>query len=181
MTDWNPEDPFDLGVWSNLGLPPPQPGEKPEGYVPLQLPIPPFLSRDPTKSPEAKRSRKSLKLNKPATLPKITKMMILFKSLYPTQPVIPVDLLAQASHWRVINVDLSPKTLKLILSGQFETLKSGGQITILVIPNRSVLMVYYSQRVQASCHSGCRSMSLVQGRRTVNSTRQNLSICFFAG
>ena len=70
MTDWNPEDPFDLGVWSDLRLPPP-PGEKPERYVPLQLSIPPFLSCDPTKSPEVKRSRKSLKLNKPATLPNI--------------------------------------------------------------------------------------------------------------
>ena len=69
MTDWNPENPFDLGVWSNLGLPPSKLGEKPEGYIPPQLLIPQFVSLDPqaTKSPEAKRPRKSLKLNKQVT------------------------------------------------------------------------------------------------------------------
>ena len=75
MTEWNPDNPFDLGVWDNLGLPPPLPGEKPEGYVPPQLPIPPFPdlegSSDPTRSPNSKRPRKSLKLKKLATPPKI--------------------------------------------------------------------------------------------------------------
>ena len=47
MTDWNPENPFDLGIGSNLGLPPPKLGEKPEGYIPPQLPISPFVSLNP--------------------------------------------------------------------------------------------------------------------------------------
>ena len=67
MTDWNPNDPFDLGVWENLGLPPPLPGTYPEGYSPPKLPIPPTL--DLCKSPEAKKARKSLKLKKQPTLP----------------------------------------------------------------------------------------------------------------
>ena len=36
--EWNPNDPFDLGVWENLGLPPPLPGSRPEGYTPPKLP-----------------------------------------------------------------------------------------------------------------------------------------------
>ena len=46
-------------------MPCPPYGEKPEGCLPLQLPIPPVVSQDPTKSPEAKRIRKSFKLNRP--------------------------------------------------------------------------------------------------------------------
>ena len=52
MTDWNPDHPFYLG---NLGVPCPSYGEKLEGYLPPQLAIPPFVSQDPTKSPEAKK------------------------------------------------------------------------------------------------------------------------------
>ena len=45
MTDWNSDHPFDLGVGDNLGEPFPSYGEKPEGYLPPQLPIPPFVSQ----------------------------------------------------------------------------------------------------------------------------------------
>ena len=58
MTEWNPNDPFDLGVWENLGLPPPLPGSRPEGYTPPKLPIPPVLDpQDLCRSPEAKKAR----------------------------------------------------------------------------------------------------------------------------
>ena len=43
MTEWNPSNPFDLGVWENLGVPPPLPGTYPEGYSLPKLPIPPTL------------------------------------------------------------------------------------------------------------------------------------------
>lgn len=52
-------------MWDNLGLSPPLPGTKPEGYTPLKLPI--RLIQDPwdlCRSPEAKKARKSLKLKK---------------------------------------------------------------------------------------------------------------------
>ena len=66
MTEWNPDNPFDLGVWENLGLPPPLPGTRPEGYTQPKLPIPPILDpQDLCRSPEAKKARKSLKLKKP--------------------------------------------------------------------------------------------------------------------
>ena len=65
MTDWNPDNPFDLGVWENLGLPPPLPGQRPEGYTTPKLPIPAVLDRQfLCRSPEAKKARKSLKLKK---------------------------------------------------------------------------------------------------------------------
>ena len=43
MTEWNPSNPFDLGVWENLGVPPPLHGTYPEGYSLPKLPIPPTL------------------------------------------------------------------------------------------------------------------------------------------
>ena len=65
MTEWNPDNPFDLGVWENLGLPLPLSGIQPEGYTPPKLPIPPVLDpQDLCRSPEAKKARKSLKLKK---------------------------------------------------------------------------------------------------------------------
>ena len=59
MTEWNPSNPFDLGVWENLGVPPPLRGTYPEGYSLPKLPIPPTLEL--CKSPEAKKARISLK------------------------------------------------------------------------------------------------------------------------
>lgn len=54
MTDWNPENFFDFGVWDYLLLCQIRPG----------LHIPTFIPRDPTINAKAKMSRKSLKLNK---------------------------------------------------------------------------------------------------------------------
>ena len=57
MTDWNQDNPFDLGVHvEDLGLPTFLPGARPEGYTTPKLPIPPVL--DPwvrCRSPEAMR------------------------------------------------------------------------------------------------------------------------------
>ena len=65
MTEWNPNYPFDLGVWEDLGLPLPLPGTQPEGYTPPKLPIPPVLDpQDLCTCPEAKKGRKSLKLKR---------------------------------------------------------------------------------------------------------------------
>lgn len=64
-TDWNPDNPFDLGVLEDLGLPPSLPGARAEGYAVPKLPIPPVLDpRVLCRSPEAKKARKTLKLNK---------------------------------------------------------------------------------------------------------------------
>ena len=43
MTELNRSNPFDLGVWENLGVPPPLRGTYPEGYSLPKLPIPPTL------------------------------------------------------------------------------------------------------------------------------------------
>ena len=57
--------PFDLGVREDLGVPPPLPGDRPEGYTTPKLPIPAILDpRDLCRSPEAKKAGKSLKLKK---------------------------------------------------------------------------------------------------------------------
>lgn len=55
MTDWNPNNPFDLGVWEELGVtppPPPTPGE-----CSIKLPIP-DLSAEATPGPSSAKKRK---------------------------------------------------------------------------------------------------------------------------
>ena len=39
MLEWNLSNPFDLGVWENLGVPSPLPGTSPEDYSHPKLPI----------------------------------------------------------------------------------------------------------------------------------------------
>ncbi len=42
MTEWNPNNPFDLGAWDELGLTPP-PMPDPEGECEIKLPIFPLI------------------------------------------------------------------------------------------------------------------------------------------
>lgn len=56
MTNWNPDNQFDLGVWENLEVPPPTLEQGLDGFVPVTLPIPHSLV--------AKKLRKCLKLSK---------------------------------------------------------------------------------------------------------------------
>ncbi len=42
MTEWNPNNPFDLGVWDELGLTPP-PMPDPKGECEIKLPLIPMM------------------------------------------------------------------------------------------------------------------------------------------
>ena len=45
MTEWNPENAFDLGIWGALGWTPPKAGEILNDDIPPELPIPPQKKR----------------------------------------------------------------------------------------------------------------------------------------
>ena len=174
MTEWNPDNPFDLGVWENLGLPPPLPGTRPEGYTPPKLPIPPILDpQDLCRSPEAKKARKSLKLKKPPP------------------PSMECEASAteeesQASTSRFVSPTKSldtyqrghvPKNTEVNTQWAYATLTSG-RLTRATLINH-VLKIFSFLIALKICHTGYKSMFWVRARRVARSIHQKQSTFYF--
>ena len=156
MTDWNPSNPFDLGIWDQLGWTPPRhPHEDSDDDA------------DTAKIPPAKKSKRD---DEQASVSS-KKSKLQLKKKRKRSVLLPPKKIYRRTRSR-----FAPKTRKLILVGR-STISRNGKKTARDTQRTLVPTESYSLMIERFWRCGFSVMRSLRVRKTVKSTPQKQSTC----